>query len=110
MDSLLKKMFGWLGESNRMNHLGAGFIIYVLLMMISPLVLDACVDLPNRIYFSNSEILKFFSIMSLITVFISMCSVEFIQQYSKLGDWDWLDVLAGCLPELVITISILIFW
>lgn len=102
-------MFRWLKESNRLTHLYAGFAIYVLGLLLAGIVL-CCYN--HTIDFAQSQadsMLVTASLLSLFSVFASMCSVECIQTVSGVGKWDWLDVLAGVLVPAIITIVIFIF-
>lgn len=47
------------------------------------------------------------SLLADLTVFISMCAVEYVQKSSGIGKFDWLDILAGMITPLIITIVII---
>lgn len=99
-------MFRWLKESNRLTHLYAGFAIYVLGLLLAGIMLS-CYN--HTIDFTQSQadsMLVTASVLSLFSVFASMCSVECIQTVSGVGKWDWLDVLAGVLVPVLITVVI----
>ena len=111
MRDVIKKMFGWLNKSNRFSHLFVGCILYIAMMVVSLCLFRFCVGNSDIVFaYCGSSLELFFSIMSLVSVFVAMCSVEFIQGkiYGYPLKWDWLDVLAGCLPALCVTACILI--
>lgn len=39
-----------------------------------------------------------------------MCAVEYVQKSSGIGKFDWLDILAGMITPLIITIVIVIIY
>lgn len=87
-------LFGWLKVSNRPKHLKAGIVILVL-WLICTQVLTSMTILQS-------------SFTGLICVLVAMCSVEYIQKTSG-GVWDWLDVIAGVLIPVIVTL-IFLFW
>lgn len=103
----MNKLINWLKESNRLKHLKVGAIIFIgmfIIQYIEFIIAKNNITL-NQIYYEIQLIFQF--INSLITVFIAMCSVEYIQTTVN-GKWDWLDVLAGCLIGILLTILLLI--
>lgn len=105
----MNKLINWLKESNRLKHLKVGVIMFIGLFIIQYIGITIIENVTNIIVNDNyyDWFLSFASINSLITVFITMCSVEYIQTTFKCK-WDWLDVLAGCLIAILFTIIILI--
>lgn len=100
-------MLGWLKESNRMLHLKAGFILFVACIIMQGFV----ISMYNiRIDFTQEQsdaVMVTMSVASFLCVFFSMCSVEYIQK-SDDGRWDWLDVLAGSVAPVLITVVMVI--
>lgn len=105
----MNKLINWLKESNRLKHLKVGIIMFIGLCIIQYVEITIIKNVTNIVVNDNyyDWFLSFTSINSLITVFIAMCSVEYIQTTFK-SKWDWLDVLAGCLIAILFTIIILI--
>lgn len=102
------KVFNWLKESNRLLHLKAGFMIWVILTMLSIGCLVFFDSLSDITQPQVMAIAITCSIISVAAVFISMCSVEYIQKQSG-GKWDWLDILARCLLPVFITLILVAF-
>lgn len=102
------KMLSWLKESNRLSHIKIGFVIWVLLMLLTAAILSFFDGSAGFSYAQSLSIAVTSSIISDAVVFICMCSVEYIQKSSGIGKWDWLDVLAGCLVPLILTILIIL--
>ncbi|MDM8232333.1 hypothetical protein QUW56_02825 [Phocaeicola barnesiae] len=98
-------MLGWLKESNRMLHLKAGFILFVACIIMQGFV----ISMYNiRIDFTQEQsdaVMVTMSVASFLCVFFSMCSVEYIQKAAG-GRWDWLDVLAGSVAPVLLTVVI----
>ena len=98
-------MLGWLKESNRMLHLKAGFTLFVACIIMQGFV----ISMYNiRIDFTQEQsdaVIVTMSVASFLCVFFSMCSVEYIQK-SVGGRWDWLDVLAGSVAPVLLTVVI----
>lgn len=105
----MNKLINWLKESNRLKHLKVGVIMFIGLFMIQYVGITIIENVTNIVVNDNyyDWFLLFVSINSLITVFIAMCSVEYIQTTFKCK-WNWLDVLAGCLIAILFTIIMLI--
>ena len=94
----INEFFGWLKVSNRPKHVKAGITI-VLVMVLSAALLELI----------GAGRFLIDSLLISEAVLVAMMSVEFIQQSSGVGKWDWLDVLAGCLPAVVLlAVSLLI--
>ena len=96
-----------------MKHLKAGALIFIAMLILQAIAgtinqAISGVDDLNDTYLMFQVLV--WSVVSLVTTFIAMCSVEYIQH--SLGYiWDWLDVLSGLLVPicftLIITLSIL---
>lgn len=98
------KLFDWLKVSNRMKHLKAGALIFIA-MLIFQAIANAVITSISGIEANDTYLMLqvlVISIVALVTTFIAMCSVEYIQKSSGYY-WDWLDVLAGCLLGIVYT-------
>ena len=103
MKQLFKKMCHWISahtqwlkESNRPAHIKAGLVIFAVVLAINSLLSVMVGD-------------KFVAILlaRLVSVGIAMAAVEYIQRRSKIGIWDWLDIIAGCFyPTLFVLIVI----
>ena len=94
----MKKIFSWITESNRLKHLMAGVAIMALMMAVALFANDIF-----EYKFNVFVILAFFG------VFFSMLAVEFTQHFlCKVGKFDWLDILAGCLIPLLFTLLIIL--
>lgn len=88
MKQLIKKLFGWLKDSNRPSHIKCGFLVFIA-MLVTCLVLG--VNLAS----------------SLIIAFVATCIVATAVDYKdKLwgGKFDWLDVIATVLLPGIITV------
>lgn len=102
------KIFNWLRESNRLSHLKFGFAIFVLMMLLGCSILSMFEEVTSFEPVQVEAITFTCSLLSTISVFIAMCAVEYTQKTSGIGKWDWLDILAGCLIPVLITIIVLI--
>lgn len=105
----MNKLIDWLKESNRLKHLKVGVIMFIGLIIIQYIEFIIMKNTSHIVFnelFNKMQLVSQF-INSLITVFIAMCSVEYIQTTFKCK-WDWLDVLAGCLVGILMTIILLI--
>lgn len=91
-------------DSNRYKHLGAGLIIYLMMIVIQCLLMITV----SHHDFGLSCFVPI-STTSLITVFLAMCSVEYIQRQSG-GLFDWYDVFAGCFIPATSTIMTYILY
>ena len=105
MKKLIVKMFGWMKESNRPAHMRAGNSIFVVglilftfigILLLYPMIQDYSYEGSNRLFVSVM-------IQVCIMVFVAMCAVEYIQKRMG-GKWDWLDIAAGCLVPVCITL------
>lgn len=85
-------------DSNRYKHLGAGLIIYSIMIVVQCLLMI----MMNHCDFGLSWFIPI-STTSLVTVFLAMCSVEYIQKQSG-GLFDWYDIFAGCFIPAISTI------
>lgn len=99
------KLINWLKESNRLSHLKVGFGIWVLIVLINLVMYgfsEGTLDFNDK----QCEILTLIGIVNAdINVLASMCSVEYTQKLCG-NKWDWLDILAGCLPGILLTLVI----
>ena len=105
MKQLIEKVFGWMKESNRPAHMRAGNSIFVAglivftfigILLLYPMIHDYSYEGSSRLFVS-------IMIQVCIMVFVAMCAVEYIQE--RMGDkWDWLDIAAGCLVPVCITV------
>ncbi|MBC5606196.1 hypothetical protein [Bacteroides difficilis] len=105
MKQLIKKLFGWMKESNRPAHMKAGNTIFVIVLIVFTLLGGILLNplLEGYSYEGSSRLFILAMIQALIVVFIAMCSVEYIQE--RMGcKWDWLDIAAGCLGSVCITV------
>ena len=99
---MFTKLFKWLTVSNRPKHFYAGLMIYFLSFLAAVLSILA-LNIDN---YSTHLI----AAQSLFTVFASMCTVEYTQHnLCHAGKFDLLDIAAGCLVPLILTILIAIF-
>ena len=91
-------------DSNRYKHLTAGLIIYLAMIVIQCLLII-------MISYHDFGLSCFIpiSITSFVTVFLAMCSVEYIQRQSG-GLFDWYDVFAGCFIPAISTIAIFVLY
>lgn len=101
------KIFNWLKESNRLSHLKVGFAIWALFMLFS---LSMCSFFENNVELNNT----YGKMMVLLSTFgadfsmlSSMCSVEYAQKLCG-NKWDWLDILAGCLSGIILSLIIIL--
>lgn len=88
MKQLIKKLFGWLKDSNRPNHIKCGFLVFIA-MLATCLVLG--VNLAS----------------SLVIAFVATCIVATAVDYKDQlwgGKFDWLDVIATVLIPGIITV------
>ena len=92
-----KIMINFLTKSNRYKHLIVGFIIYIIMFLIQIFEFN----------YNENLYLLYYSVNSLITTFIAMCSVEYIQTTFNCK-WDWIDVIFGIFVGLLSTVIILI--
>lgn len=91
-------------DSNRYKHLGAGLIIYSMMIVVQYLLMIMI----NHCDLGLSWFIPI-STTSLVTVFLAMCSVEYIQKQSG-GLFDWYDILAGCfIPAISTTIISILY-
>ena len=104
------KMFNWLKVSNRTSHLYVGFALWVLLMLLGIGILSLFEQVTDFSDIQGTAITMVCAILSDVAVFVAMCAVEYTQKYSGVGKWDWLDVLAGCLAPVIITVAITIIY
>ena len=109
MKEFFKKNFGWLKESNRPLHMQAGFACFALTLLVimfgmtfaeGNLIIEE--TLANRLLVVHTLIADW-------TVFLAMCTCEFVQSRAG-GKWDWLDVLAGMVPPIIITLVIMLIF
>lgn len=91
-------------DSNRYKHFGAGLIIYSMMIVIQYLLMIMI----NHYDFGLSWFIPI-STTSLVTVFLAMCSVEYIQKQSG-GLFDWYDIFAGCFVPAISTIIISVLY
>lgn len=103
-------MFNWLKESNRTSHLYVGFALWVLLMLLGIGILSLFEQVTDFTDMQGTAIAMVCAILSDVAVFIAMCAVEYTQKYSGVGEWDWLDILAGCLIPVIITVIIILIY
>lgn len=87
----LKEIFGWLKESNRPKHIIVGTIIFAGWMAL-------CMGMLNMDSIRSC-------ITGVMTVLTSMCACEYKDRTNG-GKWDWLDIVAGCIIPIIITILI----
>lgn len=107
MDKIKKIFMRLFVESNRYKHFIAGVIIYILMMIIQLLlimVISNIQSVENSMSFNTSWLIPI-STTSFVTVFIAMCSVEYIQKKSG-GIFDLYDIFAGCFIPIVSTVVI----
>lgn len=104
MDKVKKIFMKLFVNSNRYKHLGAGLIIYLMMIVIQCLLMIT-------VSHHDFELSCFIPISttSLITVFLAMCSVEYIQKQSG-GLFDWYDIFAGCLIPAISTTMIYVLY
>lgn len=105
MKQLVEKVFGWMKESNRPTHMRAGNSIFVAglivftfigILLLYPMIQDYS-------YEDSSRLFVMVMIQVCVMVFVAMCAVEYIQE--RMGyKWDWLDIAAGCLVPVCITV------
>jgi hypothetical protein len=104
------KFFDWLKESNRLSHLKVGFAIWIVVMLIGCSMLSMFEEVTDFELMQAQAITITCSLLADLTVFISMCAVEYVQKSSGIGKFDWLDILAGMITPLIITIVIVIIY
>ena len=88
-------------ESNRPAHMKAGNTIFVIVLIVFTLLGGILLNplLEGYSYEGSSRLF----ILAMIQALIAMCSVEYIQE--RMGcKWDWLDIAAGCLGSVCITV------
>ena len=101
------RMFNWLKESNRLKHLGFGFLIYFVTAFVGVVAVNlATPDLEIEYHQVYSLIASW---MAMFNVASCMASVEFIQ-HDIGGKFDWLDIAAGVMIPAVINILGLILF
>lgn len=94
MKRFVKAAFGWMKESNRPKHIGAGAGILLVWLAF-------CIFLLGMGLFESS-------VTAFLSVLVGMCSCEFKdREYG--GVWDWLDVAAGCVVPFVVVLVVLLF-
>lgn len=101
------KLFDWLKESNRLSHLKVGFAIWVVMMIFGCTVLSIFEETTTFALMQANAVTITCSLLSMLSVFISMCSVEYTQKLCG-NKWDWLDILAGCIVPVLLTILIIV--
>lgn len=104
------KILSWLKESNRTSHLYVGFALWALLMLLGIGILSLFEQVTDFSDMQGMAIALVCVTLSDVAVFTAMCAVEYTQKYSGVGEWDWLDVLAGCLAPVIITVVITIIY
>lgn len=102
------KVFDWLKESNRMSHLKVGFAIWVVAMFFACSILSMFEEVTNFELMQAQAITTTCALLADFSVFIAMCSVEYTQKLCG-NKFDWLDVLAGCLIPIILTLGIVVF-
>lgn len=100
------KIFSWLKESNRLSHMYVGFAIYAVLMLLAIGVLSCFEQVTDFTGIQGTAIVFTCTFLCVMSVFIAMCAVEYVQKVSGVGKWDWLDVLAGMLVPVLLTVII----
>ena len=80
MKEFFKKIFGWLGESNRLKHLICGFVIGLSCGLDAGLVAGLAVEYKDWAYQGYSKGLN---------------------PFQKGSGWDWLDVAATSLGAVL---------
>lgn len=103
------KFFDWLKESNRTSHLYVGFALWALLMLLGIGILSFFEQVTDFTDMQGMSIAMVCAILSDAAVFIAMCSVEYTQKLCG-NKFDWLDVSAGCLAPVIITVVITIIY
>lgn len=112
MRQFMKKMFGWMNESNRPAHMKAGSWIFVasltLFSLISTLVLNPM--LADYSYAGSNRLFILVMIQACVVVFVAMCAIEYIQK--RMGyKFDYLDIVAGCMMPILATLLVsLLIW
>ena len=81
-------MITWIKESNRWKHLLVGFGIHIFYLLA--MLLSMCSSLG-------------LIIIPAITTFLFMAAVEVKDKLGG-GKFDWLDILAGIIPSIVISV------
>lgn len=102
------KILNWLKESNRLSHLKVGFAIWIVVMLIGCSMLSMFEEVTDFELMQAQAITITCSLLADLTVFISMCSAEYVQKICG-NKWDWLDILAGCILPVIITVVVLFF-
>lgn len=93
MKRFVKTVFGWMKESNRPKHIGAGAAILFVWLVFCILLLKMSV--------------RDSSVTGLLSVTIGMCSCEFKDKKYG-GGWNWLDIAAGCIVPFVVVLIVLL--
>lgn len=102
------KFLNWLKESNRLSHLKVGFAIWIVVMLIGCSMLSMFEEVTDFELMQAQAITITCSLLADLTVFISMCAVEYVQKSSGIGKFDWLDILAGMIIPFLTTVVIII--
>lgn len=99
MKKIVEKVKEWFNilfkESNRSKHVKAGIAIYIV-MILSQLFIGVSYD-----------DMWPYSIVATISVAIAMASVEYIQKSIE-GKFDYLDILAGCIIPIALSLILTI--
>lgn len=103
------KVFDWLKESNRLSHLKVGFAIWIVVMLFGCSILSMFEEVTNFELMQAQAITTTCALLADLSVFIAMCSVEYTQKLCG-NKFDWLDVSAGCLAPVIITVAIAIIY
>lgn len=101
------KILDWLKESNRMSHLKVGFVIWIVVMLFGCSILSMFEQVTNFELMQAKAITITCSLLADLSVFIAMCAVEYTQKQCG-NKWDWLDVLAGCLIPIILTLGVVV--
>lgn len=99
MKKIVEKVKKWFNilfkESNRSKHVKAGIAIYMV-MILSQLFIGV-----------SYNSMWPYSVVATISVAIAMASVEYIQK-SIGGKFDYLDILAGCIIPIALSLVLTI--
>lgn len=104
------KILNWLKESNRLSHLKVGFAIWIVVMLFGCSILSMFEQVTNFKAMQAQAIAITCALLADLSVFIAMCSVEYVQKSSGIGKFDWLDILAGVIIPLILTIVIVVIY
>lgn len=110
MKQFIIKMFGWMKVSNRPKHMKAGCFIFVasitLFLLIATLIIGPM--LADYSYAGSNRLFVLAMVQACIVVTVAMCAVEYIQKLMG-GKWDWLDIVAGCMIPILVTLLVFFF-